>query len=153
MSREIELVPVRRDAAGNVREWKVERPPVPVERTEIAAPGAMPPAQPVRATSHVSGSYLDRARSFSLMTWQLSTVAGVGTLVLGNLAWGVPLLSLAALAYLIGGYFVAWLVAYLFHVLISAEGAEFYATAQMWRYLREEQKEQHRRYWHSIKEK
>jgi hypothetical protein len=96
-------------------------------------------------TAHVEGSYTDRAKGFSISTWQLSTVTGLVVWVVAGLN-GVSLLSLVGLAWLVAGYFAVWLVSYAMHVFVSPEGTELFRAAGEYRLLREEQKERHRRY-------
>ena len=106
------------------------------------------PAQPVRSTSHLEGNYSDRARSFSIATWQMSSVTAVSTVVLSQLAWGYPILSLTTLAWLVTGYLLVWLASFTLHTLVSPEGVDVLNAVFMWRYLKREQTERHRRYWH-----
>lgn len=105
------------------------------------------PPQPIRSTSHLEGSYSDRARGFSIATWQMSSVTAVSTVVLSQLAWGYPILSLTTLAWLVTGYLLVWFVSFTLHTVVSPEGADILNTVFMWRYLRREQNERHRRYW------
>jgi len=106
---------------------------------------------PVRAgraaiTAHVEGSYTDRAKGFSISTWQLSTVTGVACWTVAAQVTGAPWLSLGLLAWFVGGYFAVWLLSYAMHVFVSAEGVELFRAAGEYRLLREEQKERHKRY-------
>lgn len=130
---------------GNPRQLRVVRP-------EIVEPEQWEPVQlPARAgkpaiTAHVEGSYTDRAKGFSLATWQLSTITGVSVWTVVGQITGAPLLSLGLLAWFVGGYFAVWLVSYAMHVFVSAEGTELFRAVGEYRLLREEQKERHRRY-------
>ena len=122
--------------------YDVVRQPAPIvgpESWEMPA-RAVPPS----TSAHVEGSYTDRAKGFSISTWQLSAITGLVAWIMGGVG-GTALLSLAGLAWLVVGFFVVWLVAYAMHVFVSAEGTEFFRAAGEYRLLREEQKERHRR--------
>ena len=136
---EIELVPVD----GNPRQLRVVRSEIvePWEDVQLPARATTP-----AITAHVEGTYTDRAKGFSLATWQLSTVTGVAVWAVAGQITGAPLLSLGALAWFVGGYFAVWLISYAMHVFVSAEGTELFRAAGEYRLLREEQKERHRRY-------
>jgi hypothetical protein len=67
-------------------------------------------------------------------------------LLIGISAFGIPLLSVAALLLALAGFAVTWLIAYVAHTLISPDGTTFAHTILMWGYLRREQKERLRRY-------
>ena len=140
-SREIELEPID----GNPRQLRVVRP-------EIVEPEQWEPVQlPARATrpaitAHVEGSYTDRARGFSLSTWQLSTVTALTVATVAAVVGGASLSFLAIVAWALGGYFAVWLISYAMHVFVSPEGTELFRAAGEYRLLREEQKERHRRY-------
>lgn len=142
MTTEIDLVPVRRDAQGNVREWRVERTgaqlcaptPAPIEAPPLPAP---------RTTAHLDGTYSDRARGFSIATWQLSTVTGLAAWLLTSGLLTYPLLSITGLLWAVSGYLITWLAAYLVHTLASPEGVDLFNAVQFWSYLRREQRHRH----------
>jgi hypothetical protein len=91
-------------------------------------------------------TYTDRAKGFSIATGPLAAATGFVVLLIGIVAFGVPVLSVAALLLAFGGFCAAWLVAYLAHILISPDGALFAHVILTWQYLREEQRERHQRY-------
>ena len=133
-----DLVPVE---GSNGRQLRVVRGEVlPPEYVQLADRADVVPA----TTAHVSGSYTDRAKGFSISTWQLSAVTGLVAWIVAGLG-GTALLSLAGLAWLVLGFFAVWLIAYGLHVFVSAEGTELFRAAGEYRLLREEQKERHRR--------
>ncbi len=101
-------------------------------------------AVPSSTSAHVEGSYTDRAKGFSISTWQLSAVTGLGVWIVSGLA-GSPMFALAGLAWLVGAFSLVWLAAFLLHTFVSAEGTELFRAAGEYRLLREEQKERHRR--------
>lgn len=129
---------------GNPRQLRVARHPEPAEPNswgEVQLPARSPtPA----ITAHVQGTYTDRAKAFSISTWQLSTVTGVGAWAFAGLG-GTAMLSLAGLAWLLGGYFAVWLLSFALHTFVSPEGTELFRVAGEYRLLRQEQKERHRR--------
>lgn len=112
----------------------------PVHLPEAATGGS------IRTTSHVEGSYTDRAWSFSVATWQLSTVVGIAAWLLSAHLISYPLLSITGLLWVISGYLAVWFASYLIHVFVSPEGIELFHVAMMWRYLNREQKERLKRY-------
>ena len=85
-------------------------------------------------------------RGFSLATGPLAGATGLVVLLIGITAFGVPVLSVAALLLALAGFTAAWLVAYVAHTLISPDGATFAHVVLMWGYLRREQRERHKRY-------
>lgn len=139
MNRQIELVPLD----GNPRQLRVVRSEIvePWEDVQLPARATTP-----AITAHVEGSYTDRAKGFSLATWQLSTVTGVAVWTIAAQVGALSLLSLGALAWFVGSYFAVWLVSFALHTFVSAEGTELFRAAGEYRLLREEQKERHRRF-------
>lgn len=137
---DFDLIPIE----GNPRQLRVVRHPEPAEPDpwgEVQLPACSPtPA----ITAHVQGTYTDRAKAFSISTWQLSTVTGVGAWLFAGLG-GTAMLSLAGLAWLLGGYFAVWLLSFALHTFVSPEGTELFRVAGTYRLLRQEQKERHRR--------
>jgi hypothetical protein len=116
-----------------------------IVRYEPALPAeALPPAAQTRA--EVSGSHVDRARGFQIASVPLALGVGVGSLILGIVGWQVPVLSVAALAWLWGGFLLTWLAAWVVHNLFSADGIGLVHTLMGWQYLKAEQRERHRRY-------
>jgi hypothetical protein len=90
--------------------------------------------------------HVDRAKGFSIATGPLAAATGVVVALIGISAYGVPVLSVAALLLALAGFTVAWLVAYIAHTLISPDGSLFVHTVLMFQLLRREQTERHRRY-------
>ena len=127
----------------NPHQLRVVRPEIVEQWEDVQLPTKA--TQPA-ITAHVEGSYTDRAKGFSISTWQLSTVTGVAAWAIAGQITGAPLLSLGLLAWFVGGYFAVWLVAYALHVFVSAEGTDLFRAVGEYRLLREEQKERHRRY-------
>lgn len=119
-------------------------PIVEVETTNIVSP--LPEARVIKAQSMVTGSYTDRARAFSIRTWQLSMVTGLGLVVAAYALASSPLSFLAAAAWFFAGFLVVWTLAYLADVFVSAEGSQLAETLLLWRFLDKEQSERHRRY-------
>ena len=136
---DFELVPV---PGSSGRQLRVVRPEVVEPWEDVQLPNR---GDKTAITAHMVGSYTDRAKGFSISTWQLSTVTGLVVWVVAGLN-GVSLLSLVGLAWLVAGYFAVWLVSYAMHVFVSPEGTELFRAAGEYRLLREEQKERHRRY-------
>lgn len=119
--------------------------PLPTPRVEIVPAAHELPQAPVSLPMPHS-SHTDRARGFSLATGPLAAATGFVVLLIGISAFGVPLLSVAALLLALAGFTATWLVAYIVHTFVSADGALFTHVVMTWGYLRREQRERHKRY-------
>jgi cytochrome b subunit of formate dehydrogenase len=91
-------------------------------------------------------SHTDRAKGFTLVTMPLAAATGFVVLLIALSAFGVPVLSVAALLLALAGFSVAWLVALLFHIWVSADGALVLHTIFLWRMLLLEARERRKRY-------
>ena len=91
-------------------------------------------------------SHLDRSRGFVLATAPLAAATGFVVLLIAIAAFGVPVLSVMALLVALGGFTVAWLIAYAHHVWVSPDGALLAHVLLAWTYLRREQAERIKRY-------
>jgi hypothetical protein len=116
-------------------------PPAP--RVEIINT-ELPPAPITPPMPHAS--HLDRSRGFILATAPLAAATGVVVLLIGIVAFGVPVLSVLALLVALAGFTAAYLVAFLAHTFVSADGALFLHVVMMWRLLFLEARERRRRY-------
>jgi hypothetical protein len=130
MKRRDNFVPALRDPAPRVIEIEVPRE-LPSAPSTILMPNA---------------GYEDRAKGFSLATAPLAAVAGLVVALVAVIGWQVPIASLVTLLLALGGFALVWLIAYLGHVFISPDGALFLHTILMWGWLKNEQRERHRRY-------
>jgi hypothetical protein len=81
-----------------------------------------------------------------LATAPLAAATGFVVLLIGILAFGVPILSVAALLLSLAGFTVAWLCAFILHTMVSAEGSLLIHVLSVWAYLRAEQKNRFKRY-------
>jgi hypothetical protein len=120
------------------------RDPAPIVVEVETSPAMLPP--PPQNVLMPRAGYEDRARGFGIATAPLAGVVGFVVALVAIVGWSVPIASLATLLAALGGFAGTWLVAYIAHVLISPDGALFAHTVLMWRYLRREQAERHRRY-------
>lgn len=93
------------------------------------------------ASSHTEGSYVDRAKAFSLRTWQLGTVVAVVAALVSTAIISNPVLSLATLGWIVGAYMVVWLIAFALDTLNSAEGVALFNAWNYWRHMEREQRE------------
>ena len=130
MTRQDNFVPALRDPMPRVVEVEIARE-LPAAPSTVLLPTA---------------NYTDRARGFGIATAPLAGATGFVVLLIGISAFGVPLLSVAALLLALGGFTVAWLAAYIVHTVISPDGATFAHVVMMWGYLKREQAERIRRY-------
>lgn len=119
-------------------------PGQPPARVEVLSPADLP-AAPISEPMPYSG-HVDRAKGFTIATGPLAAATGFVVLLIGIIAFGVPLLSVPALLLALGGFTAAWLVAYALHVFVSADGALFAHVLLTWAYLRREQRERIKRY-------
>jgi len=116
----------------------------PPPRLEILPPLALPPAPITEPMPHSSHS--DRAHGFVLVTAPLAAATGLVVLLVAISAFGLPVLSVAALLVALAGFTAAWLVAYALHVFVSSDGALFLHVILMWRLLFLEGRDRRRRY-------
>ena len=122
-----------------------DRKPITPARIEVLPP-AQPPdtRQPAQVQNIVTGDHLSRARGFALVTNRLGlTLGGLGVIV-AVVGTGAPLFSLAVLGWFGGLYALTWLIAYIVHVVVSAEGAAWMHVLRGWRWLDREQAHRHR---------
>jgi uncharacterized membrane protein len=91
-------------------------------------------------------SHRDRAHGFLLVTLPLAGAAGVVAVLVAISAFGVPLLSVAALLCVLAAFTLTWLIAYIAHTMISPDGALFAYVVLTFAYLRREQAERIKRY-------
>lgn len=119
--------------------------PYPHERAEIVEIVRELPQAPITQPMPHSG-HIDRATGFSIATMPLAAATGFVVLLIGIAAFGVPVLSVVALLLALGGFALTWLIAYIAHVFVSADGALVLHVIFGWRYLRREQSERFKRY-------
>ncbi len=109
----------------------------------------MAPIQPVqrveRVRAQVTGTYTDRAKGFALTTWQLSFIVGLALVVVVRFFKEYHLLSFTTAVIFFAAFLVVWTLAFLAHTFVSPEGVELLETIFLWRFIRAEQKERHRR--------
>lgn len=119
-------------------------PGPPEPRVTVLPPAELPPAPIVPPMPH--SSHRDRAHGFVLVTAPLAAATGFVVLLIAISAFGVPVLSVAALLLALAGFTAAWLVALIAHTLISADGALFLYVVLVFRLLAIEAKERRKRY-------
>lgn len=107
-------------------------------------PITLPHAALTRAET--SGTYLDRAKGFQVVSVPLAAAVGAGSLLIGIAGFGVPVLSVAALLWLWAGFLATWLAAWIVHNVVSADGVALVHTILGWSLIYREQTERHRRY-------
>ena len=119
--------------------------PITPTKVTVMPPAEMPETgQPLsRAQSNVTGDYVSRAKGFALVTNTLgATLGGLGVIV-AVAGFSVPLLSVTALGWFGSLYALTWLIAYVAHVFISAEGAAWLHVVKGWAWLDREQAHRH----------
>jgi len=123
-----------------------------------AAPAAptvrrMPPAE-LNAVSHVidvqpnathhvemKTSAVDRSKGFLIATVPLFGAFALGVLLIAIFSFDVPILSLAAFLVFWLSFVAAWLLAYLWTIIVSAEGISMFEAWSKWGVIKREQKE------------
>ena len=136
---------VRRAAGPSYVPAQPEPRPITPTRVEVLPPAELPDAgQPLsRAQSNVTGGHLDRAEGFAHVTGRLAlAMGGLGVLV-AVVGMGAPVFSLVVLAWFGSLYAGTWLIAYMLHVFVSAEGAAWLHVRNGWRWLDREQAHRH----------
>ncbi len=91
----------------------------------------------------VTGSYTDRAAAFNRRTMALATTVAAGSAIVGVVGFSVPILSLAVLGWIMGGFLLTWLCAYIIDAATSPEGTALFGTWRAWRWLDREQSHRH----------
>jgi hypothetical protein len=121
--------------------------PEPRTRVEILPPDELPPMLPT-AQTHVElkTTYTDRAKGFQVATVPIAIAFGVGTLIVAIAGYSVPLWSLGALAVFWLAFLGWWLLGWAIHHIASPDGIALVQTLLMYKYVRNEQRERHRRY-------
>ncbi len=116
----------------------------PVRAYPLPEPMEAPAIVPAATTQAiVRGDYRDRAAGFNIKTAALAATVGVTSAIVGVVGFGTPILSLGVLAWLGGGFFGTWLIAYLVDAATSPEGAALFGTWRAWRWLDREQAHRH----------
>lgn len=100
-----------------------------------------PISQPMPHSSH-----LDRARAFTLATMPLAAATGFVALLIGVVAFGIPVLSVLALLVALAGFGLIWALSFIVFTFVSPDGALVLHTIFLFGLLRREQKERIRRY-------
>lgn len=111
---------------------------------EVETPRDLPAPPPTVLLPQAG--YKDRSIGFSIATGPLAAATGFVVLLIGITAFGVPVLSVAALLLALAGFTVAWLIAYIVHTIVSPDGSTFAHVVLTWAYLGREQRERHKRY-------
>lgn len=102
---------------------------------------------PAQSMVELRTSYLDRSKGFVWAITPVAAVTGVLSCVAGVTLFAVPLLSWAILQVFLAFFCVTWIVGYGLHLLLSPDGALFLNTFMLWRTVRHEQEDRHKRYW------
>ena len=125
-------------------------PPAPQPQPLPAQPAPMDGfnvPSPATANVELRTSYEDRARGFVWAITPVALVTGVLSCVAGVVLAGVPLLSFAILTWFLTAFCLTWAIGYALHLLLSPDGALFLNTWFLWRTVRREQEDRHKRYW------
>ena len=121
----------------------VAAPPAPVvRRVEILPPepGAIELHAPAQTIQRLNTSHRDRAVAFNISTLGLSAIVSLGGLLLIVAGWGVPVLSVTALAIFFGIAALTWLIAWLWFNAASPDGIGLIGVLLHYRLLRHEQR-------------
>lgn len=121
--------------------------PLPEPRTRVEVIEVQRDLPPAPSTVLMpTANYTDRARGYSIAAGPLAAATGLVVVLIGISAFGVPLLSVAALLLALAGFTVTWAITFIIHTFVSPDGALFLHTVFIWRLLRAEQKERFERY-------
>ncbi len=127
----VTYIPVRAEEESTAGELAPMNPATLAERQSAA--------QPVQ--EHLRGDYTSRAIGFSIKTWQIALLAGLGMWLLARVGAGVPLFSIKAMLWLLAGASVVWMGAFALDLLLSPAGVAWYNSRRQWNHLDREQKE------------
>lgn len=89
-------------------------------------------------------TYTDRAKGFQVATVPLAIGIGFLAVLLALVGLGRPF-GLGLLLWFGVGFMVTWLIGFVFHQVVSPDGALFMSVFGAYRLLREEQRFRHRR--------
>ena len=103
----------------------------------------LPTAQ---TTVELRTTYTDRSVGFQVATLPISVAFGVGALIVAIVGWSVPVISLGALAVFWLAFLGWWLLGWAIHHIASPDGIALVQALLMFKYVRAEQVERHRRY-------
>jgi hypothetical protein len=121
--------------------------PAPRQRVEIIPIDEQLPMLPTAQTSvELHTTYLDRSKGFQLATLPISAAFGVGALIVAVVGYSVPVLSIGALAVFWLAFLGWWLIGWAIHHVASPDGIALVQALLMYRYVRTEQIERHKRY-------
>ncbi len=121
--------------------------PLPKPRVEIVKVGEPMPMLPTAQTSvQLTTTYTDRAQGFQLATLPISIAFGVGALIVAIVGWNVPFISIGALTIFWLAFLGWWLLGWAIHHIASPDGIALVQALLMYRYVRNEQRERHKRY-------
>lgn len=106
-------------------------------------PSPMPAATFAQSNSTKNIDYksnaLDGARAFNKITIPLAMMFGLAVASITAMASNTPVLSLAALSLFFGGTVIAWLCAFVIHMILSPYGHLWLQAILTYRYLRYDQ--------------
>jgi hypothetical protein len=140
-----DLAVIEEDSRGNARRLIVIPDEQENEIIHVEAPQL--PVRPntnSRANAIVEGSYQDRARAFSHVTLNLSLVTGAGLVVAAMVLGDTTSFALLT-GYFFTGFCLVWLLSFILHTFVSAEGVEVIETLLYWQFIKREQSERFRR--------
>lgn len=121
--------------------------PNPKPRVEIIPSEDPLPMLPTAHTSvELHTTYVDRAKSFQLATLPIAVTFGLGALIVAVVGYSVPVISIGALAVFWLAFLAWWLIGWTIHHIASPDGIALVQALLMYRYVRNEQVERHRRY-------
>jgi len=121
--------------------------PAPRQRVEILPPYEAAPIVPTAQTSvELHTTYLDRAAGFQLTTLPISIAFGMGALIVAIVGYSVPVISIGALTVFWLAFLGWWLLGWAIHHVASPDGIALVQALLMFKYVRAEQIERHRRH-------
>ncbi len=122
-------------------------PPAPKSQVEIIPIDEQMPMLPTAQTSvELHTTYIDRAKVFQLATLPISIAFGVGALIVAVVGYSVPVVSIGALAVFWLAFLAWWLIGWAIHHVASPDGIALVQALLMFKLVRAEQIERHRRY-------
>ena len=138
----VSMKPIRQKDGGIT--YIPVRQPTGEELDALPAVGELAPHEATREV--LTGGYVDRAKGFSIKTWQLAALSGAGLYVIGKATLAYPWLSVAGVLILLAGMGAVWFAAFAIDLLLSPAGVAWYNSRRMWNHLDREQTERHSRY-------
>jgi len=101
--------------------------------------------QVARSEVQIRTTYKDRAEGFQIAIKPLSTIMGLLSVIVAIMGVGVPVFSLAVIAWFGTAFCITWAFGWAFNQIVSPDGATLLSALLGYRLIRHEQQHRHKR--------